>query len=340
MSALLRRYAERIDALTLRERVLIFIAAALVLVAFAYLGLIAPLMEKDKRLSREVARRQTELAMLQTQLQAMARTSEMRPDEANRAKLEGLQRDIAQLDRQIEQAASRFTTPRHMREVLQQILARNSRLQLVDLKTLPVDLFGHSDARGAEADLPPRAGAHRERRVPRPVRVPAPARGPADAVILAQGRSDGGRRSESGAQAYRVHAQLRSVLDGLMSRARRFCGLLTSFAAAQAIVAQAGAAPPAEGLADPTRPPYSGRGVGAAPVAGPELQSVLISPTRKVAVINGQTVPLGGKFRDATLTRITESGVELQSGSRVEVLRLFPQAEKKSLRGATPPGKN
>jgi len=148
VSALLRRYAERIDALSLRERVLIFIAAALVLVAFAYLGLIAPLMEKDKRLSREVARRQTELAMLQTQLQAMARSGEMRPDEVNRAKLEGLQRDIAQLDRQIGQAASRFTSPRHMRDVLQQILARNSRLQLVGLKTLPVDLFGSSEARG------------------------------------------------------------------------------------------------------------------------------------------------------------------------------------------------
>jgi MSHA biogenesis protein MshK len=127
-----------------------------------------------------------------------------------------------------------------------------------------------------------------------------------------------------------------------MSWARRLCGLLTSFAAAQVIVAQAGAAPPAEALADPTRPPYGGRGVGAeqAPVAGPELQSVLISPTRKVAVINGQTVPLGGKFRDATLTRITQSGVELHNAGRVEVLRLFPQVEKKSLRGAAPPGKN
>jgi len=127
-----------------------------------------------------------------------------------------------------------------------------------------------------------------------------------------------------------------------MSWARRLCGLLTSFAAAQAIVAEAGAAPPAEALADPTRPPYSGRGVGAeqAPVAGPELQSVLISPTRKVAVINGQTVPLGGKFRDATLTSITQSGVELHKGGRVEVLRLFPQVKKKPPRGGTPPETN
>ncbi|HUJ85968.1 MAG TPA: type II secretion system protein GspM [Burkholderiales bacterium] len=148
MTPQLRRYVERIDALSLRERVLIFIAAALVLIAFAYLGFIAPLMERDKRLGREVGRRQTELAMLQAQLQAMARSSEMRPDEVNRAKLAGLQHQLAQLDKQIDEAASRFTSPRHMRDVLQEILARNPRLQLVDLKTLPVDLFGNSDTRG------------------------------------------------------------------------------------------------------------------------------------------------------------------------------------------------
>jgi MSHA biogenesis protein MshJ len=148
VSALLRRYMERIDALTLRERVLIFIAAALVLIAFAYLGFISPLMEKDKRLGREVARRQGELAMLQAQLQAMARSSEMRPDDAARAKLAGLQRQQAQLDGQIAEAASRFTSPQRMRDVLQGILARNPRLQLVNLKTLPVELFGRSDARG------------------------------------------------------------------------------------------------------------------------------------------------------------------------------------------------
>jgi len=148
VTALLRRYAERIDALTLRERVLIFIAAALVLIAFAYLGFISPLMEKDKRLGLEVARRQTELAMLQAQLQAMARSGEMRPDEANHARLAGLQRQLAQLDEQIGDAASRFTSPQRMRDVLQEILARSPRLQLVDLKTLPVDLFAHSDARG------------------------------------------------------------------------------------------------------------------------------------------------------------------------------------------------
>jgi len=125
-----------------------------------------------------------------------------------------------------------------------------------------------------------------------------------------------------------------------MRLARTLCCLLTGFAAVQAGAADA--APPGGGLADPTRPPFGAVNAGgeeAAP-AGPQLQSVLISPARKVAVINGRTVPLGGRFRDATLTRITESGVELRKGSRVEVLKLFPRVEKKSLTGGKPRRRN
>lgn len=123
-----------------------------------------------------------------------------------------------------------------------------------------------------------------------------------------------------------------------MRMAHLLCCLVTSIAAAQANAAEPGAAPREKGLADPTRPPYGGSALAGsdAPAAGPELQSVLISSTRKVAVINGQTVPLGGKFRDATVTRITASGVELRNGSQVEMLRLFPQVEKKSLQIGNP----
>ena len=113
--------------------------------------------------------------------------------------------------------------------------------------------------------------------------------------------------------------------------ARTLCCLLTCLAAAQAGAADA--VPPGGGLRDPTRPPFGAAGAGGeeAP-AGPQLQSVLISPARRVAVIDGRTVPLGAKFRGATLTRITESGVELRSAGRVEVLKLFPKVEKKPRR--------
>ena len=84
----------------------------------------------------------------------------------------------------------------------------------------------------------------------------------------------------------------------------------------------------AQTLADPTRPPAAldaSRPDGADGL--PRLQSVLISPRaggRHVAVIDGETVRLGGSFRGARVARMTENQVELVRGRERQVLRLDP----------------
>jgi len=88
-------------------------------------------------------------------------------------------------------------------------------------------------------------------------------------------------------------------------------------------------------LADPTRPPNAvpeSAAESAAPAAGPRLQSVLISPTRRVAVISGQAVAQGGKYGEATVASITESAVLLRYAGRSETLRLIPGVEKRDRR--------
>jgi MSHA biogenesis protein MshK len=96
----------------------------------------------------------------------------------------------------------------------------------------------------------------------------------------------------------------------------------------------------AQPLADPTRPPpmldktQSHPAASAAP-AGPVLQSVLISRQpggRQVAVIDGETVRLGGTFHGAVLVRMTETEVELKRGSERQVLKLFAAASPKAPR--------
>lgn len=93
------------------------------------------------------------------------------------------------------------------------------------------------------------------------------------------------------------------------------CWMLTSMALAQT-------------SPDPTRPPDSisaARGeVVASPAAGPVLQSVLISPGRKMAIISGQTVKLNGKFGDSRLVHIGEAEVILRNGKTEQTLKLFP----------------
>lgn len=105
-----------------------------------------------------------------------------------------------------------------------------------------------------------------------------------------------------------------------------------------ALVLAAGASQAAETLPDPTRPPASFGPLGPvygeepekAPPPQPVLQSVILSATRKVAIIGGQTVNLGEKFGDAKLIRLTPSEAVLRTAEgEKQVLKLFPDAEKK-----------
>lgn len=138
MRELLARYAERIDNATLRERVLIFVAAAVVLVAVFSQALIAPLRAQQQRLGAEIAHKEKELRLVQSELQRLVQGREVDPDARNRAKVAELRTQLAELDAQIATEQRRFTPPQRMREVLEEMLERNKRLQLLDLKTLPV----------------------------------------------------------------------------------------------------------------------------------------------------------------------------------------------------------
>jgi hypothetical protein len=89
-------------------------------------------------------------------------------------------------------------------------------------------------------------------------------------------------------------------------------------------------------LVDPTRPPNVGEeaSAGEATIRGPRLQSILISPTRRAAVISGTAVALGGKFGEATLEQVTESAVVLRYADRRETLQLLPGQDKQEQRAA------
>ena len=98
-----------------------------------------------------------------------------------------------------------------------------------------------------------------------------------------------------------------------------------------------GASAVAQILVDPTRPPagiFADVPDAAAP--GNELQSVMISPTRRAAIISGVLVELGGKYGGAVLIRVAEDEVELRRGDSRQVLRLHPAVEKLDVARAGP----
>jgi MSHA biogenesis protein MshK len=86
-------------------------------------------------------------------------------------------------------------------------------------------------------------------------------------------------------------------------------------------------------FADPTKPPAS-RSDTEAPAASaePRLESVLIAPDRRIAVISGQQVKVGERFGEGRVVRIAEGEVALRTGDSVQTLKLLPGIEKTSSR--------
>lgn len=98
----------------------------------------------------------------------------------------------------------------------------------------------------------------------------------------------------------------------------------------------------AEELPDPTRPPAAVMAPGdAAAVAPPRpagLQSVIISRSRSAAIIDGQTVELGGKYGDVRLIEVSDTGVILQGArGKKQVMTLFPDVSIEKKEGNTGP---
>ncbi len=108
-------------------------------------------------------------------------------------------------------------------------------------------------------------------------------------------------------------------IGNIMKAARNLLAVL-------AVAAPASANEPGPVLADPTRPGIEeGMNYG---IGGFVLQSTLVSPTRKVAVINGQALTVGETVGRAVVTDIRPYEVILNNAGREIHLRISPKLEK------------
>jgi MSHA biogenesis protein MshK len=85
---------------------------------------------------------------------------------------------------------------------------------------------------------------------------------------------------------------------------------------------------------DPTRPPSGYATESADPAAdagGLTLQSILISPSHKAAIISGVMVKEGEKLGEAVLVKVAENEVVLRTAGVSQVLKLYPGVDKREV---------
>jgi MSHA biogenesis protein MshJ len=133
-----QRMVLRIDALSLRERAIIFAMAALVLITLMNTVLLEPQFAKQKLLSERIKQEQEKIAGIQAEIQQKVRSPAIDPDAAERMRLQALKQRSAQMQGAMRDVQKGLVSPDKMSELLESILKQNGKLRLVSLKTLPV----------------------------------------------------------------------------------------------------------------------------------------------------------------------------------------------------------
>ena len=139
MKAQWHALSARFDALSTRERVIVLgavvIGVALLIDAFA----IRPLEVRKKRLEQQIVETRQNVKLAEAALRAQAGMAD--PDAVKRSYRDALRKQLAEIDQSMQGLQRGLVPPEKMAKLLEEMLGRSRGLQLVSLRTLPVQRF-------------------------------------------------------------------------------------------------------------------------------------------------------------------------------------------------------
>ena len=130
-----------IDDMSLRERAMIFVAAAFVVISLMEVLLLDPLLARQKMLSTQVTQQQEKMKEVQAQMQSLLEAQRDQEHSPMRVRVVQLKQQLQEQDSYLQSRRDRLVEPGKMAGLLKDVLDKNGRLQLVELKTLPVSLL-------------------------------------------------------------------------------------------------------------------------------------------------------------------------------------------------------
>lgn len=139
MKERLLHLAARIDALTLRERVLVFAAAAASIVFLVYFLALQPMFAKQEALRRLIVQQQNHIEGIDNEVRAKVEAAQVDPDAPTRLQLGEVRAETESLALSLRAMQNGLVAPERMAPLVETILRAHGRLQLVSMRTLAVE---------------------------------------------------------------------------------------------------------------------------------------------------------------------------------------------------------
>lgn len=160
MKQRLKILSGKIAARSERERILLLLAGAVLIVLPFTTLLLQPMWQKKVRLERELVQQRLQRHALAQDADSRVLAAKLDPDAALRARLAELQRQDGQVRASLRAQQKGLVAPEAMVPLLQHLLRGNGKLQLLSLRTLPVaGLSADAAVNATVAAAPPAAAA-------------------------------------------------------------------------------------------------------------------------------------------------------------------------------------
>lgn len=132
-----QRFAARIDEMTLRQRAMLFVTVSLVVVVFAQVALIEPLLLRQKTLIERSTRDESQLAAARAQIEGLLKEDQGDSKDPEQLAVLQLEARLAELEKSLAVRKGAFVAPNRLPELLKNLLGPGRAIQLESLRTVP-----------------------------------------------------------------------------------------------------------------------------------------------------------------------------------------------------------
>jgi MSHA biogenesis protein MshJ len=135
----LTRLAARVDALSLRERVLVFAAIAAGTAFLVHFFALGPMFAKQGLLRTQIVQQQNNLEGIDNDISEKVKAAQVDPDAPTRERIAAVHAQTDALATSLRAMQNGLVPPERMAPLVEAILRANGRLQLVSMRTLAVE---------------------------------------------------------------------------------------------------------------------------------------------------------------------------------------------------------
>lgn len=146
----IQRLGVRIDAMTLRERTILFVSLLVVLLLLADQVLFPSLRNQQKQLEKQASDQVAQLNTINDQIARIIQENTEDPDVVLRARMAELKKRYAELEISSADIIGGLVSPREMTRLVQTMLRENGALQLVKIENLAPEAIALTE--GAKPD--------------------------------------------------------------------------------------------------------------------------------------------------------------------------------------------